>query len=337
MKPAMESTLMGLPFEVRTNILGYLLPNLSEIKVFDGYYDGFNPVRHGHQNYGLENRKHDKTITQRVASMVQYRDDGEKCHTAILRAGRQLYIDGTAIMYNRAFRAVVSARGITFLKSRFTSAKEHYISEVVLEPGDLQYFPFHLAKQLQIEFWATQFEEQEPFLYSALLDFCLVLSEKPSLRNVRVDLYDRNYRPKPILKFQDRKADGNRPCPPQDVFQGEVLNEPFQRTAEEIEFLGDVRRRHDNEQNAEPWERAAGRELTFGRYRREDGPPLPRGLEEALEPLKLLANVGKASINLTPEVEKYPEMVADAKKIQDSMMHEGLRHEIDYAVQKTYD
>lgn len=38
MEPATESILMQIPFEIRTQILGYLLPNLSEIRVFDGYY-----------------------------------------------------------------------------------------------------------------------------------------------------------------------------------------------------------------------------------------------------------------------------------------------------------
>ena len=315
---------MGIPLEVRSNILGFLLPNLSEIKVFDGYYDGFNPVG----TYPEESKKDDEAITQRVASMVRYRDDDEKCHTAILRVGRQFYTDGTAIMYNRAFRAVITARGITFLKSRFTSAKERCNSEVILEPGDLQYFPFHLAKQIQIEFWATHFEAQDAYLYSALLEFCLVLSDKPSLRNVRVDLYDRTYRPKPTLNFQDRKADGNGPYPPQDMFQGEVLNETFQRTEEEIEFWGDVKRRDYNDEDAASWERAAGRELIFWRYRSDDGRPRPRGLEEALEPLKLLANIGRARINLTPEVGKHQEMLADSKRLENSMVHEGLRCEI---------
>ena len=272
--------------------------------------------------------KDDKTITHRVASMVRYRDDDEKCHAAILRVSRQFYTDGTATMYNRAFRAVISARGITFLNSRFTCAKDFCMSEVILEPGDLQYFPFHLAKQIQIEFWATQFEAQDGYLYSALLEFCLVLSDKPSLRNVRVDLYDRNYRPRPILTSQDRKADGNGTYPPQDVFQGEFLNEPFQRTAEEIEFWGDIEERDYNDKDAESWERAAGRELMFWRYRSDDIPPRSRGLEEALEPLKLLANVGRARINLTPEVGKHQEMLAESKKLEHSMMHEGLRHEI---------
>ena len=51
-------------------------------------------------------------------------------------------------------------------------------------------------------------------------------------------------------------------------------------------------------------------------------------LEEALEPLKLLANVGRARINLTPEVGKHQEMLANSKKLEHSMMHEGLRRKI---------
>lgn len=34
-----QSTLTRLPLEIRNQILGHLLPNLSEIKVFDGYHD----------------------------------------------------------------------------------------------------------------------------------------------------------------------------------------------------------------------------------------------------------------------------------------------------------
>lgn len=329
MKPATESTLMGLPLEVRAKILGYLLPNLSEIKVFDGYYDGFNAVNRNWYAEAMEdaNVEDDRNITQRVASMVQFRDDGAQCHTAILRVNRQLYIDGTAIMYNRAFRAVITARGITFLKFRFPSARERHNTDVILAPGDLQYFPFHLAKQIQIEIWATLFAgQQDVYLYSALLDLCLVLSDKPSLRNVRVSLYDRTYRPKPEPKSQDCKADDDGPYPPQDEFQGDVLNESFQRTAEEKEFWGDVWARDYYDQNAEPWEQTAVRGRIYWGLPRDDG---PRGLELALEPLKLLANVGRARINLTPEIKKHQDMLAYATKLQNSMMHEGLRHEIE--------
>lgn len=52
-------------------------------------------------------------------------------------------------------------------------------------------------------------------------------------------------------------------------------------------------------------------------------------LEEALEPLKLLANVGRAKINLTPGAKMKPGMVADAKMLEDSMMREGRRDEVD--------
>ena len=336
MKPATESTLMGLPLEVRAKILGYLLPNLAEIKVFDGYYDGFNAVNRNWYAETMEdaNVEDDRNITQRVASTVQFRDDGAQCHTAILRVSRQLYIDGTAIMYNRAFRAVITARGITFLKFRFPSARERCNTEIILEPGDLQYFPFHLAKQIQIEIWATLFgADQDVYLYSALLDLCLILSDKPSLRNVRVSLYDRNYRPKPEPKSQDRKADDSGPYPPQDGFPGDVLHEPFQRTAEEIEFWGDVRDRDFYDRSAEPWEQVAvvcqgcgGPRHIYWRLPSDNG---PRGLEAALEPLKLLANVGRARINLTPKMKKHQDMLADATKLQNSMMLKGLRHEID--------
>lgn len=40
-----QSTLTALPLEVRYKILGYLLPDLPEIQVFDGYHD-YVPLRH---------------------------------------------------------------------------------------------------------------------------------------------------------------------------------------------------------------------------------------------------------------------------------------------------
>lgn len=326
MEPGLKSFLMGLPLEVRIKILEHLLPNLSEIKVFDGYYDSFNPVNGYDIWMGA-----DKVITNRIASIVQYRDDGEKCHTAILRVSHQLYIEGTAIMYNRAFRAVITARGLTFLKCLLTSSEWCYKWGNIPVPSELRHFPFHMAKQVQIEFWATRFKKEEPILYDTLLGFCLVLCNKPSLKNVRVDLYDRDYRPKPVLRNRDRMADGSRPNPPQHIYGGEVLDGPFQRTEEEVDFWSDVQRRDFYDLDAEPWERAAGRNFRSWPARGRELRGLPRisGLEEALEPLKLLAHVGRANINLTPGAGNDPEMVAVAEKLQDSMMHQGLRHEMD--------
>lgn len=46
---------MQIAFEIRTQILGYLLPNLSEIKVFDGYYpyaEIFNPLAFDEDLFG---------------------------------------------------------------------------------------------------------------------------------------------------------------------------------------------------------------------------------------------------------------------------------------------
>lgn len=315
------STLMGLPLEIRNKILGQLLPDLAEIKVFDGYYDSFVHLHLGWDG----DEKDDNNIAQRIASTVQYRDDGARCHTAVLRVNHQLYVEGTAIMYNRAFLAVITARGITFLKYHFSSSKWSYYCHV-LGPGDLRCFPFHMAKQVQIEFWATDFKQQEGYLYDALLDFCLVLCDKPSLRDVRVDLYDRSYRPKPVLKDPDRMTDNNGPHPPQAVFRGGILNGPFQRTEEEVEFWGHRVTRDWLDRDVEPWERANGRVLEF--WRHAISRLTLRGLEAALEPLKLLSNVGRATVNLTPGTQNDQVMMAVGKKLQDSMMHKGLRHEV---------
>lgn len=93
-----------------------------------------------------------------------------------------------------------------------------------------------MAKQTQVEVWATEFAKQDDHLYETLLGFCLVLCDKPSLPKVHADLDYGNYRPKPVFKNQIRMADDMGPYPHQDVFHGEVLNGPLQRTEEELEL-----------------------------------------------------------------------------------------------------
>lgn len=78
-----QSTLTGLPLEIRNQILGHLLPNLSEIRVFDGFQDS-QSVCDALEEEWLEF----DDLPLRVAQLVQYRFDGEACHTAILQANR---------------------------------------------------------------------------------------------------------------------------------------------------------------------------------------------------------------------------------------------------------
>lgn len=124
-------------------------------------------------------------------------------------------------------------------------------------------------------------------------------------------------------------ADSNGPHAPKDVYRGEIRNEPFQRTEEEVGFWGGLKSDY-HDLSAGPWERAAGRQLRFwqAQAREEKGLRRLAGLEEALEPLKLLANDGRAKTNLTPGAENHPEMMADARKLEGSMMHKGPRHEV---------
>lgn len=90
---------------------------------------------------------------------------------------------------------------------------------------------------------------------------------------------------------------------------------------------GDAQRGHNHD--ADPWERAAGRDVTFQKCKCENGLRQLTGLEEALRQLKLLANVGRAKINLTPGAKYDGGMMADAQKLQDSMMYKNLRHEME--------
>lgn len=76
--------LMDWPVEVRNKILGHLLPNVREIK---------SP-----ENEGFDEE----------CNLVFYRRRDGACYTAILRVDRQLYAEGTAVLYNRAFRVMVT-------------------------------------------------------------------------------------------------------------------------------------------------------------------------------------------------------------------------------------
>lgn len=279
-------------------------------------------------------------MSQCIRSAVQYRDDGEKCEIAILQVSHQLYKEGAAVMYNRAFRVTIPDSGITFLKDRIDSSCRRYATRYPKELWrnlenlyELHRSPFHMAKQIQIEYWADRVFDHKDILFHNLLGFCRVLQRKPSLKNIRIDLYDEGYRPKPSIAKRNCTTGAEGPYPPQDTFRGEILEGPFQRTEEEVGFWRryDLANPEECEINVDSklWEQAAGQELKSRRILSGSGFKDTKRLEEALEPFKLLANVGRAKINLTRGAKEKPEMVADAKMLEDSMMREGRRDEVD--------
>ena len=207
--------LMGLPVEVRNKILGNLLPNVLEIKIRDGFELIDDPEQ------------------------VLYRPGDEACYTAILRVNHQLYTEGTAILYNRAFRVFFTHKILKFLRleysvknirepmlGRWMPRWARYILKLpgyVSKLNEMFTFPFHRVKQAQIELWAPAFRYKLFDLQSALIEFCSILYGQGSLQNVRVDFYDRSYRPRPSYSYDDILYDDDEPHPAQDKHHGEMI------------------------------------------------------------------------------------------------------------------
>lgn len=123
---------------------------------------------------------------------------------------------------------VVGAGELTFLKRRFQWPWWGWHKRGSILDSDQMYcFPFHLAKQIQLEIWATDLQQHMRNLTDIVLDLRVILHQKPSLRSVRVDLWDRQYRPVPSPWQGDRIVEGAGPCPPQEKFRGRIFNEPF--------------------------------------------------------------------------------------------------------------
>lgn len=275
MESVKPCTLMGLPVEVRRKILGHLLPNAQEIRVADT-----EPL-HTKENW------------------LMLRPHYEACHTAVLRANRQLYTDGTAVLYNRAFRVMVTHRGVVFLKSGYSLPE---INEPMwtrfheVKPNWLSTFPFHKVKQLQIQLWATERRYNLFDLRGVLINLCSILYDQASFKNVRVDFYDSGYQPKESDSYDDYDDllfDYDEPYPAQDKHRGQMLI-------------------HNDKSKFWRWKRFSTRSHKI--------PSGSTDLELILQPLKLLRSVGKARINLTAESENDEDARRIAKDCQDAMM-----------------
>ena len=194
-KSVKPCALMGLPVEVRNKILGNLLPNVLEIKIRGGFELVDGPEQ------------------------VLYRPGDEACYTAILRVNHQLYTEGTAILYNRAFRIIFTHKILKFLRLEYSMKNirepmlgrwmprwARYVLKLpgyVSKPNEMFTFPFHRVKQVQIELWAPASRYKLFDLRSAVIEFCSILYGQVSLQNVRVDFYDRSYRPRPSNSYDD--------------------------------------------------------------------------------------------------------------------------------------
>lgn len=291
MQSVKPCTLMGLPVEVRRKILGHLLPNAQEIRVADT-----EPL-HTKENW------------------LMLRPRYEACHTAVLRANRQLYTEGTAVLYNRAFRVMVTHTGVVFLKSGYSliEINEPMSTRSFYEMRDnrLSTFAFHKVKQLQIQLWATDCRYNLFDLRAVIINLCSILYGQPSLKNVRVDLYDSGYKPQEFDSYDDYYDllfDDDEPHPAQDKHPGQMLiyNKESGFYNKESGFWIGMR-----------WSGISTRSHNI--------PSRTTDLELILQPLKLLRGVVRARINLTAEAEKDEDVRRIAKECQDAMMSSGPR------------
>lgn len=308
MESVQPCTLMGLPIEVRSKILGHLLPSALEIGVSE------------HFSWGVEHER----------DRVFYRPQDEACHMAVLRVNRQLSGEGSSILHNRTFRVLVTYRGVSFLERRYELgdiSKPMLHGDYELRANPLLAFPFHRVKQIQIGLWATDFRYNLFALRRALIDLCDVLNHQPSLKNIRIDMYDRFYRP-------------NIPESPDEIaFEDDAPHPPPSRNRANIDyFFYDCQKEFWYSMFEKPWADPLGHtppDRAFGLWERgndtpritHDIPALITDVELILQPLKSLRNVGKARFNLTSKAEKDQDMMSIVKECEDAMMSGGSSEE----------
>ncbi|CAF9919283.1 hypothetical protein IMSHALPRED_004577 [Imshaugia aleurites] len=323
-KPVNPLTLMDLPIELRNKILGHLLPNALEIaKAFRA-------------------TKADWPASQ----AAMYRPGNEACYTAIVRVNHQLYTEGTAVLYNRAFQVRVNLGEVDFLKQHYSPAEiqnptlltweaesptlsswesethDSWESDTRLyeKENPILYFPFHMVKQIQIQVWESHSPQNELFeLRRTLIGFCSILYGQPSLKNVRIDFYDRFYHPARCYSVVDLLVDDDEAHPAQDKLQEEMRT-----PTEEEDNTWDIMSHASQLKMLKLWDGRKGMPASS-----HDISSKITYLEFILQPLRLLRNVGKARINLTARAEKDKEMRIIAKDCQDAMMSSGPQDEFE--------
>lgn len=135
------SSLLNLPLRLRTQILGYLLPDKEVLDPDWSSFDWKISFHHDKISSGFSFSTFlgsPKFIYPTLR--CTYRHDGDRCHTAILRTNRELHHEGTSIMYCRTFVLTIYSWGVGFL-GRLDSAFDFR------KPFE---FPWHLAKHVQI-------------------------------------------------------------------------------------------------------------------------------------------------------------------------------------------
>ncbi|KAL8901471.1 MAG: hypothetical protein Q9207_005182 [Kuettlingeria erythrocarpa] len=166
--------LLDLPFELRTQILSLLLPDLPTIECDSDY----SPT-----GDGCPRKLCPQTWSPGdISSDYKFRSDSSKCETAILRVCKQLHEEGTDYLYRRkTYKIHVFAYGIDFLSGG---------GELLALP----LIPFHEMKELVIEVVGCDMTRLGTRLRDELAWICGLLGYyKVHLKKLRIDLGDFNW------------------------------------------------------------------------------------------------------------------------------------------------
>lgn len=186
--------LMDLPAELRIHILSFLLPDLPTIECDVDWSPTADSCP----------RDFPKSIwTPGVGpSVYKFRSDDEKCETAVLRACKQLHMEGTGYLYGlKTYKIHVFDFGVDFLNR----------AGIFLE---LPQIPFHEMKELIIEiFGCEDMAETGTRLRDNLMFLCGLLSHhNVHLKKLRIEFSP------PRRDWWNTAWDetGSEECPPPD-------------------------------------------------------------------------------------------------------------------------
>ena len=167
-----EASLMGLPRELRDQILEYLLPNNQIIDVRrEPHKVRDQPCRH----YFHDQR-------------APLRHEHEACDPTILQTCHQLNAEGSWIMYNRTFHLRIEGGGERG-RGKYLDEGIHFVNS--MWPGVFERFRFHFAraKEIQLDIVA-ELDSDMPIFLLNLDTVCKRLDRELSLRNLRVNFLD---------------------------------------------------------------------------------------------------------------------------------------------------
>ena len=271
--------LLRLPQEIRLHVLGFLLPDVKWIDS-GNEWDCLQDAGSG--------------ITDCI--WTTHRNDGAKCEMAIMRSSSQIYYELIGYLYDRmTVIAHIREHGVDFLSNHWGCCS--------LPEDDFADVPLHKFKCVWIQVHAS-YDQRKHLVHVRrnLLDFCLSLSQRRSLKHVRVDFWDARHCLRGGMSgfYEATGVQGGVEVATKDVQDIMDIEEDPEGPAERLIWRA---------------ENSTGTRLAA------------TDMELILQPLKLMRNVKNMQIYLNPYLQEHAllrEMVAECKALIESTKEHTL-------------